>query len=194
MQPRLCRIFNAMKSRCYNKNNRQYKDYGGRGIGLCEEWNDRDKVGVETKGYIAFKKWALSNGYQDNLTIDRIDVNKGYSPDNCRWLSFKEQANNKTNNHYVTYKGKTQSLKKWAEELNINYNTIRQRLNYYHFSVEYAFEIAENPHLKMIEYKGKKQSLSAWCKELNLSYSKVKQRLNKLHWPVERAFSFNAKI
>ncbi len=106
MQPRVCRIFNAMKSRCYNKNNRQYKDYGGRGIGLCEEWNDRDKVGVETKSYLAFKKWALSNGYQDSLTIDRIDVNKGYSPDNCRWLSFKEQANNKTSNHYVTYKEK----------------------------------------------------------------------------------------
>ena len=102
---------------------------------------------------------------------------------------MKEQANNKTNNHFVTYKGKTQSLKKWAEELDLNYNTIRQRLNQYHFSVEKTFEIKENLRLKMIEYNGKKQSLSAWCKELKLNYDKVKQRLNKLNWSVEKSFN-----
>ena len=116
-QSRLSQIFNAMKSRCYNQNNKQYKDYGGRGICLCDEWNDRKKIGIETKGYIYFKNWAIENGYEENLTIDRIDVNKDYSPENCRWVTLKEHANNKTNNHYVTYKGKTQSLKKWSEEL-----------------------------------------------------------------------------
>lgn len=188
-QSRLSQIFNAMKSRCYNHKNTQYKDYGGRGVKLCDEWNDRKKKGYMTKGFISFKEWALTHGYQDNLTIDRIDVNKGYSPDNCRWVTLKEQANNKTNNHFVTYKGKTQSLKKWAEELDLNYNTIRQRLNQYHFSVEKTFEIKDNLRLKMIEYNGKKQSLSAWCKELKLNYDKVKQRLNKLNWSVEKSFN-----
>lgn len=142
MQTRLSRIFNHMKLRCYNANHHNYKNYGARGIKLCDEWNNRElahEEGRTTKGSLVFKKWALENGYADNLTIDRIDVNKNYSPENCRWVSVKFQENNKRTNHFLTYKGETKTMKQWCEELKLNYNTVRTRIRR-GCSVEIAFE------------------------------------------------------
>lgn len=82
---RLYRIWGAMKSRCYNPKQRNYKHYGGRGITICDEW---------LYDFVAFRDWALANGYCEDLTIDRIDNDKGYSPDNCRWTTMKEQRLN----------------------------------------------------------------------------------------------------
>ena len=140
---RLSRIYYGLKARCYNPKRKDYKDYGGRGIDICEEWLDKTIVlnsCRSTKGWLAFKSWALANGYKDNLTIDRIDTNEGYSPTNCRWVSMEVQSNNRRSNHFITYKGKTQSLTVWCDELGLNYHTISYRLNEGHWSVKKAFE------------------------------------------------------
>lgn len=117
---KLYRIWQAMKRRCYNANTKDYKLYGSRGIAVCDEWFN---------SFEAFEKWAIVNGYDDTLTIDRIDVNGNYEPSNCRWATPKEQANNKRNNHLLTYNNKTQTLQQWADEMNIKRSTILTRLN-----------------------------------------------------------------
>lgn len=124
-----------MKKRCYKSYCKAYKYYGARGITVCNEWLDNERVvvayrNIATKGYLAFKKWALENGYSDNLTLDRIDVNKGYSPENCRWATFKEQANNTRRNHLLTYKGETKTLQQWCDIFNLDKSTVRHRLKY----------------------------------------------------------------
>lgn len=115
---RLYRIYNNMKERCYNKQYQQYKDWGARGITICDEWlND----------FMLFYDWAISNGYNDNLSIDRVDNSKGYSPDNCRWVTSKEQNRNKRSNIYLTYNGQTKLMVKWAEELAVPYGRLQNR-------------------------------------------------------------------
>lgn len=136
---RLNNIYFNMKARCYNSNQWNYQYYGGRGIKVCDEWKNN---------YNSFYNWALENGYQDNLSIDRIDTNGNYEPSNCRWVTDKEQKNNTRRNHYITYKGKTQSMSKWAEELNISYTTLRSRINTNKWSIEKAFTTPVNSELK----------------------------------------------
>lgn len=97
---RLYGIWENMRARCGNKKNPNYKDYGGRGITVCDEWSE----------YTAFKNWALKNGYNPSLTIDRIDVNGNYCPENCRWATQKEQCRNTRFNHLLTYNGETKTL------------------------------------------------------------------------------------
>lgn len=130
---RLSEIFRSMKKRCYYTKHNHYDSYGGRGIKLCDEWNDRTIIRISgiayTKGWLAFKKWALENGYKDNLTIDRIDYNGNYEPLNCRWVTRLVQANNCRSNKYITYEGKTQSLADWCRELGVNYSLISNRIN-----------------------------------------------------------------
>ena len=142
---RLANIYSNMKNRCYNTRDQKYKNWGGRGITVCNEWLNKeiikgDKHGI-TKGWIAFKEWAESNGYSDNLTLDRIDNNKGYSPENCRWADMKTQANNKRNNVYITYKGKTQTLSQWCEELELSRVTVYCRIKKFHWSPERALDV-----------------------------------------------------
>lgn len=137
---RLQNIYVNLKQRCYNPKSTFYKNYGGRGITVCDEWlNSEMYDGRSTKGWIAFKNWALSNGYADDLTIDRIDNSKGYCPENCHWVTMRTQQNNRRSNHLITYKGKTQSLVNWCRELNLNYDTIKCRIRR-NWTVEKAFE------------------------------------------------------
>ena len=95
--PRLYNTYIGMKMRCLNPNNTHYNSYGGRGITICDEW---------LNSFNSFKEWAFENGYEENLTIDRINVNGNYEPNNCRWTDMKTQANNKTNNKYLEYQGR----------------------------------------------------------------------------------------
>lgn len=128
-QTRLYRIWAHMKERCYSSTCIDYKNYGGRGITICKEWLSDFKI---------FYKWAYDNGYTDNLTIDRINNNKGYCPTNCRWVDKTIQANNTRQNHYITYKNKTQSLADWAREYNINQGTLYSRIGVLNWSIERA--------------------------------------------------------
>lgn len=116
---RLYSIYRNIKRRCFSKNDKLYKYYGERGITMCKEWQDNFKL---------FKSWSINNGYTDDLTIDRINVNGNYEPNNCRWITMKEQCRNKRNNHNITYNGKTQCLNDWADEFNINRTTLLCRL------------------------------------------------------------------
>lgn len=115
---RLYSIWAQMKNRCYNPNVPAYKYYGDRGITICDEWKD---------DFIEFYTWAISNGYQDNLSIDRIDVNGGYCPENCRWADAVTQANNTRSNRMLTLNGKTQTLAEWCRELNLDYRVMEHR-------------------------------------------------------------------
>lgn len=142
---RLTVIHNGMKYRCYNPKATNYCNYGARGITICDEWLDSKRINVShrnnpTKGFLAFKNWALANGYAENLTLDRIDNSKGYSPENCRWVTTKVQNNNRRSNLLITYKGQIKTLHQWCDELNLSYSKISQRLQRLHWSVEKAFE------------------------------------------------------
>lgn len=125
---RLYTIWNDMRQRCENIKSPQYADYGGRGIFVCAEWHN----------YENFRKWAFENGYANNLTIDRIDNNGCYCPENCRWATAKEQANNTRKTHLITYNGETHSVSEWARLLNIKQSTLSMRINKYGWSADKA--------------------------------------------------------
>lgn len=119
---RIYRIYSKMKCRCCNPTNPAYKNYGGRGIKVCDEWLDKDN------GFINFYNWAVQNGYQNDLSIDRIDVNGNYEPSNCRWATDIEQANNKRSNHYLVYKGEKHTVIEWSRILGICYSSMQRRI------------------------------------------------------------------
>lgn len=128
---RLRAIWHNMHDRCKNSKNRKYRIYGGRGITVCDEWDNYD----------LFKKWALDNGYKENLTIERIDGTKDYRPNNCRWATPKEQANNTSRNHILEYNGEKHTMSQWAEISGIPYQTLAKRINKFHWSVEEALTV-----------------------------------------------------
>ena len=127
---RLCRIYKAMISRCYNPNNNRYKYYGLKGIKVCKEW---------LEDYQSFKSWANANGYNKNLTIDRIDCDGNYQPSNCRWITYLEQNKNRKVTLKYLYNNQYYTLMEWSKILNINYKKLHQRLKKLKWSVERAF-------------------------------------------------------
>jgi len=108
----------AMRSRC-SKSYHGHHIYFDRNIRVCAEWEQ----------YELFKQWALAHGYSDDLTLDRIDNDKGYCPENCRWITNKEQQNNRRNNRYITFGGETKTLKQWSELQNLDYGVVKARLH-----------------------------------------------------------------
>ena len=128
MRDRLDIIHSNMVQRCTNPLSTYYYRYGGRGIKMCDEWRHDRK---------AFKKWAMQNGYREDLTIDRIDNDGDYTPENCRWVTMKENINNSSRCHYVTAFGEKHSLKVWSELLGISYNTLKKRVIDNHEDGEY---------------------------------------------------------
>lgn len=119
---RIVRIRDGMLQRCYDKNSPNYYKYGERGITVCKEWR------VKKYGLINFYNWSINNGYRDDLSIDRIDNNGPYSPQNCRWTTVKQQANNKRNNRFLEYKGEKHTVSEWSKIIGITTSTIYRRL------------------------------------------------------------------
>lgn len=125
---RLYSIWQAMRWRS-NPKATCMKFYRKNNVKCCEEWND----------YENFRNWALENGYEDNLTLDRIDNTGDYSPNNCRWADLYVQANNRNSNTLVTVNGETKTISEWSKEKNINYSTLRSRVNRQHITGEKLF-------------------------------------------------------
>lgn len=116
---RLYTIWQHIKQRTCDKKHAAYYRYGGRGITICDEWKN---------SFEAFRDWALENGYSDSLSIDRIDNDKGYFPENCRWVDVKAQSNNRSSCHLLTYNGETHNVTQWAEKLGMNPITLESRI------------------------------------------------------------------
>mgnify|MGYP004683691869 CR=1 FL=1 len=115
---KLHQTWSNMRYRCNNPRCKSYKDYGGRGITICEEW----------ESYEAFRDWSLANGFADDRSIDRIDVNGNYEPSNCRWTDMKTQSNNKRDNNYLKFQGQTHTIQEWSEITGIKWTTIKERI------------------------------------------------------------------
>lgn len=167
---RLWSIYHDIKKRCNNPNSSRFKDYGGRGIKMCDEWlNDFD----------SFADWSKNNGYSDELTIDRKDVDGNYEPQNCRWITIKEQCRNKRNTVLVEYNGVTKPLIVWCEELGLIYDTMHDRIKKRGWSVEKAFETKSQ----------REDSFASQCKSHGISENVVRDRVNKLGWDLETALN-----
>lgn len=126
---RLYGIWRNMKSRCLNPNATRFENHGGRGITLCDDW----------MSFESFYNWAINNGYQDNLTIERVDNDGGYCPENCKWGTNYDQQRNKRNNHFIEFNGERKTLKEWSEILGLSYSALILRLNRLKWSVDKAF-------------------------------------------------------
>lgn len=121
-------VWRDMMRRCYDVKQSCYDRYGGRGISVCDEWHN-----VES-----FIQWCESQPFKTGLTIDRIDNNKGYSPENCRFVTLKENQNNRSSNHVISYAGKSQTITEWAEETGLTPSCLYGRINRLGWSVERA--------------------------------------------------------
>lgn len=129
---KLHQVWRGIKDRCYNINAKNYKYYGGRGIQVCHEW---------LHNFQPFYDWAMNNGYKEGLTIDRMDVNGNYSPDNCCWATTKQQQRNIRHNRNITINGVTHCMKDWCNILGLKYSTVSNRINQYNWSIERALEL-----------------------------------------------------
>ena len=181
---RLYNIWQGMKKRCYKENDKDYKNYGGRGIQIYDEWKE---------DFACFREWALNNGYQDNLTIDRVDNNKNYEPSNCRWTTIQIQNNNRRNNKLLTIGNKTQTMAEWGRELNISDDTISSRL-FNGWTCLEALEIVKHKTIKKqsispITYEGRTMTLTEWAKERNIHRNTLSSRLHN-GWSIEEALEY----
>lgn len=132
---RLHHLLFLIKSRCYDKKCWAYPYYGERGIKVCQEWLENSK---------SFIRWSLLNGYKEDLQIDRINNDGDYSPNNCRWVTQLENANNKRNNSYIEHNGQIKSLSQWCRELNLDYKYTHYKVKYKGFTIQQVIDYIKN--------------------------------------------------
>lgn len=170
---RLHRIYHWMKRRCYDKSTPRYYDYGGRGISISDDWLDKNH------GFDNFVEWSLKNGYADDLTLDRINVDENYGPNNCRWITYKAQNANKRETKWVIYNGEKIQLVVLCERLGLCYDTIHNRIYDLRWDVKRAVETPSR----------QENSLSKKCREKGMNYGTVRSRIFQFGWSEEKALN-----
>lgn len=163
-------IWTKIKQRCRKSESDRYKDYGGRGIDVCDEWHNDFDIFVE---------WAMGSGYEIGLTIDRINNDGDYEPDNCRWITKRAQNRNKRTNVMVEYHGETKSLMDWCEELDLPYYTIQKRIK----KGMDPIEALEKPVRKS------EDSFASLCRKHGMRDGVVYDRIHKLGWDLDKALN-----
>lgn len=173
---RIYRAWSNMKKRCNNEQHKDYRNYGGRGIKYCEKWETFDGFYDD-----------MGEEYADNLTIDRIDVNGDYTKANCRWITVKEQGNNKRNTRYFEYKGEILTLTDIADKYGVKYKLMKDRINTLGWSIEQA---VEEPKVvkETITFNGVTKEIGEFAKERGMTYHQLKKRLMR-GWTIERALT-----
>ena len=157
-------VWCGINNRC-----RHHKRYAGRGIAICEEW----------ALYENFRDWAINNGYEEGLTIERIDVNGDYCPENCKWIPLAEQARNRTTTKWVEYNGVKMSLAEAAEKAGLPYKQV-------HFRIKKGWSVYDALHTPL---QNQKSELHKKCDKLGLNYHIVYNRIYVYGWSEEDAFN-----
>lgn len=172
----------GMMRRCYTNDRPDYKHYREFGITICDEW---------LNSFDEFALWALNNGMEENLSLDRINNDQGYSPENCRWVTRKVQNNNTSVNTLILYHGKEHTIAELSDIFNVPYERLWARISN-GWDIEDAIKkpcgYGKVKNSLLLEYKGKKQPLSAWAKETGMPYYLILQRYKK-GWPPEKILS-----
>lgn len=170
---RIYSIWAGMISRCENPgDSMNYMNYGGRGISVCKEWSE---------SFMSFYTWSMEHGYAGDLSIDRIDNDGDYCPENCRWTTVKEQARNRRSNINVEYKGEVKTLKQWSEEYGVEYSTLHSRYKYLGWDFEKALlspvvhKVDGRP--RKFEVNGESHTISEWAKITGLDRSLIDNRI-----------------
>lgn len=176
------KIWIDIKRRCKDCQRPSYQYYGGKGVKICQEWES---------DFMAFYKWAIANGYDDSLSIDRIDVNGDYCPENCRWVTNKIQANNTTRNRFITYDGRTQTLAQWADELGVSRTLISDRLDRLGWPVDMALSVSpgsETKSEKLLTLGNETHNISTWSEILGINRKTITERI-KAGLPIEKVLT-----
>lgn len=166
---RLYRIWNLMIQRCSNEKLPYFDRYGGRGIRVCEEW----------KTFEVFAEWARKSGYKDGLSIDRINVEGNYEPQNCKWSTEIEQARNKRTSRFITINGETKTVAEFAEISGIPYKTLQRRIYTGCMEENLLAPVGYYHQDNLVEINGEKKTINAWAREVELPYSTIKRRYEK---------------
>lgn len=180
---KLYSVWDNMRKRCSDPNGKRYKNYGGRGISVCEEWKNN---------YLAFAKWAEENGYEDGLTIDRINNDGNYEPSNCRWTDRITQANNRTTNVIMEYKGFKGTIADICREFSANYGLVIERMNRGRTLAE-SIEtkpgemLDANSHL--LTYNGETHTVAEWGRILGFKNKNTLGARLHMGWSAEKALT-----